>query len=806
MCGHNKGSSCNDQRFVSTLRFRLEVFVFRMFLLVFWFALLCVPGHVVAELADTEVSDAQIQSALERSGDNRDQIEKALAASTPEQLRATRFLIAYMPERDLTSLSSKFIHDNVRLAYKARAATAWGEMIPESLFFNDVLPYVSMNERRDEWRAEFFERFLPLVKDCKTPTEAAQILNRDMYKILDVQYHARKRPKPDQSPYESIEAKYASCTGLSILLIDACRAVCVPARFAGTPLWAKKRGNHSWVEIWDGKWHFTGACEYNAKGLDQTWFQRDASHAIKDNPLHAIYASSWRMTGTSFPMIWERDAKYVAAVNVTDRYAAKAAEIPTGKIMLTIEIYNAAGQRVSRQVTIRQADEIINAAKTKGQGDDSNNKLELFLDPNTQYTLVVDDPNGSERLRSYRTTKEQRQTWKVFLNAEPANAAVADPIAKLEQALAEADLDYEELSQATFSQQPLTKDQAEQATALLWQHHLKMLRKTRAEEMKQKSIQLGDKNLKFDYIIYGDKPATGRSLYISLHGGGGAPARVNDQQWENQKKLYQPKEGVYLAPRAPTDTWNLWHQAHIDPLFDRLIENLVAFEDVDPNRVYVMGYSAGGDGVYQIAPRMADRWAAAAMMAGHPNDASPLGLRNIGFALHMGANDGAYKRNEVARQWKARLAELQAADPEGYRHQAVIHEGKGHWMGLQDAIAVPWMAEFTRNPHPHQIVWQQDDVTQPRFYWLAVEPGSAKKGAILRAQVEGQVIDLNSDDVSDLRLLLHDELIDLDQPVVIRFNEKEVYSGQVKRTIGDLLDSLNRPGAWAATSVQVSSP
>ena len=280
MCGHNKGSSCNDQRFVSTLRFRLEVFVFRIFLLVFWFALLCVPGHVVAELADTEVSDAQIQSALERSGDNRDQIEKALAASTPEQLRATRFLIAYMPERDLTSLSSKFIHDNVRLAYKARAATAWGEMIPESLFFNDVLPYVSMNERRDEWRAEFFERFLPLVKDCKTPTEAAQILNRDMYKILDVQYHARKRPKPDQSPYESIEAKYASCTGLSILLIDACRAVCVPARFAGTPLWAKKRGNHSWVEIWDGKWHFTGACEYNAKGLDQTWFQRDASHAI----------------------------------------------------------------------------------------------------------------------------------------------------------------------------------------------------------------------------------------------------------------------------------------------------------------------------------------------------------------------------------------------------------------------------------------------------------------------------------------------------------------------------------------------
>ena len=41
----------------------------------------------------------------------------------------------------------------------------------------------------------------------------------------------------------------------------------------------------------------------------------------------------------------------------------------------------------------------------------------------------------------------------------------------------------------------------------------------------------------------------------------------------------------------------------------------------------VVGYSAGGDGVYQLAPRMADSWAAAAMMAGHPNGVSPLSLR-----------------------------------------------------------------------------------------------------------------------------------------------------------------------------------
>jgi dienelactone hydrolase len=31
-----------------------------------------------------------------------------------------------------------------------------------------------------------------------------------------------------------------------------------------------------------------------------------------------------------------------------------------------------------------------------------------------------------------------------------------------------------------------------------------------------------------------------------------------------------------------------------------------AMLDVNPNKVYVMGYSAGGDGVWRLAPRMAD--------------------------------------------------------------------------------------------------------------------------------------------------------------------------------------------------------
>ncbi|MFM8217984.1 MAG: polyhydroxyalkanoate depolymerase, partial [Planctomycetaceae bacterium] len=137
-----------------------------------------------------------------------------------------------------------------------------------------------------------------------------------------------------------------------------------------------------------------------------------------------------------------------------------------------------------------------------------------------------------------------------------------------------------------------------------------------------------------------------------------------------------------------------------------MIENLVLFEEVSPDRVFVLGYSAGGDGVYQIGPRMADSWAAAAMMAGHPNGVSLLSLRNVPFALQVGGNDSAYNRNGVGREYGQALAKLHEEDPQGYLNFVKIHEGKGHWMNLEDAAALPWMAKYSRNPVPERVVWK----------------------------------------------------------------------------------------------------
>ncbi len=243
---------------------------------------------------------------------------KAINTSSQEHLTAVAFLIANMPIDDLKVLKCDMILRDINLAYKARNEVAWGKSIPEELFLNDVLPYVNLNEKREEWRPDFVNRFLPAVKNCKSIEEAVGVLNSEVFKQLHVQYHPTKRPKPDQNPSESAKAGYASCTGLSIMLTDACRACCIPARVAGIPDWTKSGGNHTWVEIWTNQWRFVGAAEPGP--LDQTWFTGNAAEAVESEPSHSIYAASYGPAGTYFPMVWNETSQIVPAWNVSAFY------------------------------------------------------------------------------------------------------------------------------------------------------------------------------------------------------------------------------------------------------------------------------------------------------------------------------------------------------------------------------------------------------------------------------------------------------------------------------------------------------
>lgn len=347
------------------------------------------------------------------------------------------------------------------------------------------------------------------------------------------------------------------------------------------------------------------------------------------------------------------------------------------------------------------------------------------------------------------------------------------------------------------------------ATALaqsLKREEVEPLRKQMAAEWKaQKREQLKtlwDNNLTETHratmpiwhATYGAAPDDGRSLWISLHGGGSAPKALNDQQWDNQKRLYRPAEGVYVAPRAPYDDWDMWFKPALDELYTQLIEMAVAFADVNPDKVYLMGYSAGGDGVWRMAPRMADTWAAASMMAGHPGDVSLLNLRNTPFMIWCGADDAAFNRNRVDAERGLQMDSLRKADPEGYVHETHIMEGMGHWMMRADTAAVEWMSRYRRNPWPRTIVWQQEEVLRQHFAWLTAPSDELRRGQRVRLSVADNIIDISECTYSKLTLWLADELLDLDRPVSVRFKGTTLFHGKLQRSAATMQASLNCRG------------
>ena len=174
--------------------------------------------------------------------------------------------------------------------------------------------------------------------------------------------------------------------------------------------------------------------------------------------------------------------------------------------------------------------------------------------------------------------------------------------------------------------------------------------------------------------VIGDKPEAGYPLYIAMHGGGeGDTPDFNDGQWEDMKYYYSDdlECGVYVAVRGVRDTWDTHFNPESYPLYDRLIRYMILTEDVDPNRVYLEGFSAGGDGVYAIGARMADCFAALNMSSGHPNGIEVVNLYRTPIQLQAGEYDDAYDRNTVTAEYGRKLDEYQQVYG-GFEHRTPL--------------------------------------------------------------------------------------------------------------------------------------
>jgi hypothetical protein len=222
---------------------------------------------------------------------------------------------------------------NTSLAALQAYEWAWG--IDQDVFNEYVASYANVNEGRTNIRpllAEAVGAMIDAAQERPTDIEGiVTLINSNMWKEETNNLGKTVVFKGSQTPliYDPMSTLvygFASCTGVSILFVDALRSVGVPARVAGTPAWndVYENGNHNWIEVYNGgEWQFleaapAGGGETLANPCDK-WFCSPAKMANGTT----FFSARWdKSQGTVYPMAWDLDNSEVPGDDRTEYYQA----------------------------------------------------------------------------------------------------------------------------------------------------------------------------------------------------------------------------------------------------------------------------------------------------------------------------------------------------------------------------------------------------------------------------------------------------------------------------------------------------
>ncbi len=300
---------------------------------------------------------------------------------------------------------------------------------------------------------------------------------------------------------------------------------------------------------------------------------------------------------------------------------------------------------------------------------------------------------------------------------------------------------------------------------------------------------------------------------ISLHGGGNVggdhPGSLDNEMawgWGLIRTKMIPSVPFRMLPRCIDDkATNAWILESEAQAVEAALDAIVRREDIDQNRLYLMGTSMGGFGTWKFASIMADRFAGIASLSGGctVGEAELSNLRNTVFNVYIGEKDSG--RLPAARKGRDILVGLKAKDADGYKMTYKEYPNVGH--ELSDGIFADVDAFFkatVRVAAPRIVVWNPTTTWRKRFYNLGID--APAKGMEVRAEMGADnTITITSKQVSALTLYLNDRLVDFKKPVKVVCNGKEVFAGEVQQHFAVLLETLeDRCDAEMCYTVKIS--
>ncbi len=308
-------------------------------------------------------------------------------------------------------------------------------------------------------------------------------------------------------------------------------------------------------------------------------------------------------------------------------------------------------------------------------------------------------------------------------------------------------------------------------------------------------------------------------MFLYMHGSGDKASEWETGIGLSLRRFYSP--GAYFIPQIPNAYGELYRWAIQSKqwAWEKLLRLAFLNDKIDANRIYFFGISEGGYGSQRLASFYADYLAGAGPMAGgEPLKNAPMeNLANIAFSLRTGEEDTMFGRNLLTSNANAVADSLAKEHPGYYNNFIEVIPGYGH--SIDYTPTTPWLAQYTRNPHPKYFYWENYDMYgryRNCFYNIRVNETSRTNDSqrtCYEMNIDNNTIKLNVKNVTytctywlsgiemlfskkftkatkgNVTIFLNEKLFDLNKPVKIILNDKEIFNQVVPATLRAMTES-----------------
>ncbi len=220
-----------------------------------------------------------------------------------------------------------------------------------------------------------------------------------------------------------------------------------------------------------------------------------------------------------------------------------------------------------------------------------------------------------------------------------------------------------------------------------------------AEALQGEWVKIPPERYGLTFQVYGTKDLARQKepvpLFVHLHGAG---ARAEDVEvgkveiaatrlaWEEQ---YQETPCLIIVPLCPPDTY--WGE-HVSKL-EAIIDELVATTPIDPNRIYLSGYSMGARGIASLLLSRPTFYAAAMFADGEASDEWVQKIDTPLWLWFSGERDWK-KAEAVATAFNAAGKKAHFEGFPEFTHNQI------HWKLAHDEEVFPWVFSQVRGSDP----------------------------------------------------------------------------------------------------------